>query len=91
MTTTTDTTETAPQASTEAWPAGVTARLLTRIGLRNDDYRATVDLTEAGGRVTATCRSCGWTTSHDTPYRESVRDAAQNHANGCTGLPKPTA
>jgi hypothetical protein len=86
----TTTIETAPQAPAEAWPEGVVARFLTRIGLRYDDYRATVDLTEAAGRVTATCQPCGRTKSHDLPYRDQILDWAQDHAIGCTALPKPT-
>ena len=78
---------------TQNWPAGVTARLLTRIGLRTDDPRATVDIHDdtTADRSTALCQPCGWTKNHGLTYRGQVLEWAQDHADHCTALPQPTA
>jgi len=75
----------------DPWPAGVTARILTRIGLRSRDLAdATVDIHD-DDRSTARCRPCGWTKDHGLPYRAEVLAWAQDHADQCTALPNPAA
>lgn len=82
--------------TTTEWPAGVTARLVTRIGMRLADPTATVDITThpARGmlpaRLSAACQPCGWTQDRDDNHNK-VLDKAQDHADQCTALPKPTA
>lgn len=87
------TTSTRPDLTTQPdWPDGTTARFVTRIGMVTRDPRAVVDIhTNADHPAIhyATCRPCGWTDS-DTK-RNKVVDKAQDHADGCTALPNPTA
>lgn len=74
------------------WPDGVTARILTRIGMRSRDLAdATVDIHDTDTRSTARCRPCGWTKDHGIAYRAEVLEWARGHAADCTGLPQPTA
>lgn len=87
--------ETTPKKLTGSWPADVSARLLTRVGILLDDPDATVDIhddeDEQHGRSTAVCRPCGWTKGHGLAYRNEVLDWARDHAADCTALTKPTA
>lgn len=84
-------TETAP-VNQEPWPEGVTARLLTRIGMRSRDFAdATVDIHDSDARSIARCRPCGWTRDHGLPYRDQVLEQAREHAAECTALPNPAA
>lgn len=83
-------------AAEEEWPEGVTARFLTRTGIRLNNLAATVDIrdddkTATHPRSTALCRPCGWTKDHGLPYRSDVLLLAQEHADSCTALPKPAA
>jgi len=80
--------------TTIAWPEGVTARLVTRMGLLLNDPTAVVVLSEQHheGLYTpadhnAVCIPCGWTTSN-SDHNKTV-EASQAHADGCTGLPNP--
>lgn len=74
------------------WPDGVTARLLTRIGMRSRDFAdATVDIHDSDARSIARCRPCGWTRDHGLPYRDQVLEQAREHAAECTALPNPAA
>lgn len=80
----------------QEWPEGVTARFLTRTGIRMNHLAATVDIhdddkTATHPRSRATCRPCGWTKDHGLPYRSDVLRYAQEHADQCTALPQPTA
>lgn len=91
-------TPTAPASPrTAPWPAGVTARILTRVGIRSREFtNATVDITDTRdgsslGTSTAICRPCGWTKDHGLPYRNTVLEWAREHALDCTALPQPTA
>ncbi|WP_330328201.1 hypothetical protein [Streptomyces pseudovenezuelae] len=79
----------------ELWPAGVTARFLTRIGMRGRDLAdATVDIHDdqpaEDARSTARCRPCGWTKGNGLRFRTEVLAWAQEHADQCTALPNPT-
>ncbi|MEV5915727.1 hypothetical protein AB0M00_43455 [Streptomyces chartreusis] len=83
-------------AATTEWPKGVTARLVTRIGMRLDNPTATVDITTHPAhdmlptRLSADCRPCGWTQDRDDNHNK-VLDKAQRHADNCTALPRPAA
>lgn len=80
-----------PPITQTPWPDGVTARILTRVGMRSRDFiNATVDITNADDRSTATCRPCGWTRDHGLTYRDKVLEMAREHASDCTALPNPT-
>ncbi|WP_086560118.1 hypothetical protein [Streptomyces africanus] len=86
----------APAGAEQEWPEGVTARFLTRTGIRLNNQAATVDIrddekTATHPRSTALCRPCGWTKDHGLAYRGDVLRMAQEHANECTALPQPTA
>lgn len=80
----------------QPWPDGVTARIVTTMGLRLGNPDATVDITTDPGHGMnaaaheATCRPCGWTASRSVD-RNKVIEKAQDHADGCTALPNPTA
>jgi hypothetical protein len=75
----------------EPWPAGVTARILTRGGILTNNQHATVDIHDTAHRSTALCRPCGWSDDHGIDYRDKVLNTAQEHADQCTALAKPTA
>lgn len=87
------TTQTAP------WPANVTARILTRVGLRSREFiDATVDIIDTprdrintDGLSTALCRPCGWSKENGLTYRPTVLEWAREHASDCTALPNPNA
>ncbi|MFF9003643.1 hypothetical protein ACF1GW_38760 [Streptomyces achromogenes] len=75
---------------TQAWAAGVTARLLTRAAILTGNRNATVDIHDTPQRSTALCQPCGWTKDHGITYRAQVLEWAQEHADQCTALAKPT-
>lgn len=68
----------------EPWPAGVTARILTRYGHTHDALTATVDVHDND----ATCQSCGWTSKRSI-VRNQVLEEASQHARDCMALPRP--
>ncbi|KOU30197.1 hypothetical protein ADK53_28685 [Streptomyces sp. WM6373] len=74
-----------------AWPAGVVARYLTKAAeILGEDI--TVDVAEAGGRATATCRGCGSECRNDLMYANvTVLPWAIEHAETCRAMPRPTA
>lgn len=87
-------TQTTGLATQTPWLEGVTARIVTRMGLRLNNPNATVDITEHPRPGLATthkahCQPCGW---QDDAYadRNKVLDKAQYHADLCSALPKPT-
>jgi hypothetical protein len=90
-----DTRDAAPQR--EAWPVGVTARILTRVGMRHRGPQdAAVDIIDdqsvgTNGVTTAVCRPCGWTRDNGTASRDKVLELARAHADDCTALPQPTS
>ncbi|MFB8182599.1 hypothetical protein ACFC8N_42750 [Streptomyces sp. NPDC055966] len=73
-----------------AWPAGVTARILTRAGILLRNPNATVDIHD-NHRSTAICQTCGRSKNHGIEYRDEVLDWAHDHASTCTALPNPAA
>lgn len=81
----------------QPWPEGVTARILTRLGMRSREFAdATVDIHDnpddgLGGSSTARCRACGWDKDYVLTHRYKTLDAAREHAADCTALPKPNA
>jgi hypothetical protein len=82
-----DTRDAAPQR--EAWPTGVTARILTRVGMLASALEgATVDIIDdpAKGSSAAACRACG----DSSPSHSHVLPWARKHAADCTALPQPT-
>lgn len=88
------TTSTRPDLTTQPdWPDGATARIVTRIGMATRDPKAVVDLhahPDNPALHQATCQACGWTADTDSK-RNKVVERAQDHADGCTALPNPTA
>lgn len=90
--------DTQPSIRATPWPAGVTARILTRVGIRSREFAdATVDITDTprdgtrDGRSTALCRPCGWSKDNGLTYRNTVLEWAREHAADCTALPNPNA
>ncbi|MFF1348485.1 hypothetical protein ACFVZJ_21320 [Streptomyces sp. NPDC058322] len=81
---------------TTAWPEGVVARYLTDAGKALTDPTITVDLSEDpdNNGVTGICHGCE-TTFKDSNYicrdRATGRCWAQEHAEKCRAMPKPTA
>lgn len=91
------TTPTTPSLRTQTkWADGITARIVTHMGLLLDNPEATVDITTHHGHAPnldtheAACKPCGWNTPRYTD-RNKVLDQAQDHANVCTALPNPAA
>lgn len=86
--------QTTEKATDQAWPDGVTARILTRTGRLFNEMNATVDIHDepagTNARSTARCRPCGWTKDHGLTYRHQVLEWAQQHADRCTALAQPT-
>ncbi|MDC0768381.1 hypothetical protein [Streptomyces sp. HD] len=77
--------------ATIAWPEGVIARYLTHAAELLHDAELTVDVTYGDAKSTATCRGCGDCWSNDSYYTNTVKNWAQQHAEKCRALPRPTA
>lgn len=85
----------AAETPANAWPEGVTARIVTAYGLRFNDLRASVDLVDeftvdGGHRSRAVCGPCNRQID-DVPqtFRDSALDKAATHARTCMAMPQP--
>lgn len=80
--------------SNTPWPEGVIARYLTAAGKALKDPTITVDVTN-NDLPDARCAGCLETFAEDSPYISRslaiARHWAQEHANKCSGLPKPAS
>lgn len=77
--------------ATTAWPEGVIARYLTHAAELLHDLELTVDVIQGSEKSSAICRGCGdlWSTwQYETG---AVKNWAQQHAEKCRALPRPTA
>lgn len=78
--------------SNTTWPENLIARYLTVAGQALNDWSITVDVTN-DGRPDARCAGCPATFAEDSPYISGslaiAHHWAQEHANKCSGLPKP--
>ncbi|MEV4783957.1 hypothetical protein AB0K53_00635 [Streptomyces tuirus] len=77
-----------------AWPEGVIARYLTDAGKALADPSMTVDIRDHGsGDFDGRCHGCG-EMFEDSPYISNdmmtVRHWAQEHAEKCRAMPKPS-
>ncbi|MFI2225233.1 hypothetical protein [Streptomyces fradiae] len=78
--------------TTATWPQGVIARYLTKAAEITGDPTITVDVTETEYDVRAECRGCGEDRTNIPPYASvTVTPWAQEHAETCRALPRPTA
>lgn len=81
---------------TTTWPEGVIARYLTDAGKALADPGITVALSECPdtGDIAGSCRGCE-ATFDDSNYicrdLDTGRHWAQEHAETCRAMPKPTA
>ncbi|GAA4014755.1 hypothetical protein [Streptomyces plumbiresistens] len=77
--------------ATTAWPEGVIARYLTRAAELLHDPELTVDVAKGPEKSTATCLGCGIRFSKWAYETSAVKHWAQQHAEKCRALPRPTA
>ncbi|MEY9995861.1 hypothetical protein ABIE67_007893 [Streptomyces sp. V4I8] len=83
-------------AAPAAWPEGVIARYLTDAGKALADPRITVDLRQDSDTsdITGTCRGCEATFAESNYIGRCLSTGkhwAQEHAEKCRALPRPTA
>ncbi|MEU2674194.1 hypothetical protein ABZ622_36095 [Streptomyces sp. NPDC007164] len=84
------------QTETTAWHKGTLARYLTDAGKALTDPTITVDLggDPGTGYITGVCRGCETTFGDSTYISRDLgtgRRWAQEHAEKCRAMPKPTA
>ncbi|MFB6934367.1 hypothetical protein [Streptomyces chartreusis] len=73
------------------WPEGVIARYLTHAAELLPDPELTVDVAKGTEKSTATCRGCEDRFSMWEYETGAVKQWAQQHAEKCRALPRPTA
>ncbi|WP_369169205.1 hypothetical protein AB5J49_15420 [Streptomyces sp. R28] len=77
--------------ATTDWPEGVIARYLTHAAELLHDPDLTVDVAKGTEESTATCRGCGIRWRKWAYETGAVKQWAQQHAEKCRALPRPTA
>ena len=73
------------------WPEGVIDRYVTYAAELLQDANVTVDVSTEDLRTTGRCRGCGTSWGNYSCYEHTVKKWAQEHAEKCRALPRPTA
>ena len=81
------TTQTAPSATTQLWPEGVTHRYLTKAAEITGDLTLAVEIRGSRGSISSRCTGCGQ--RHALFGERRTHELAQGHAEKCRAVPRP--
>ena len=77
------------QSAPSTWSDGVTHRFLTKAAEITGDHALAVEVSEDQGTATCRCTGCG--RRERTNFAREIKDRAQQHAETCRAVPRPTA